>query len=74
LYFSPDIVCVIRSKKKKWAGHVAWTCEKRNAHRVSVRKPDRKRPLERLRHRWKDNIKMDIKEIECEGMELIHLP
>jgi hypothetical protein len=57
----------------KWAGHVGCRGEKRNAYRVFVEWPEGKRPLGRLRHRWKYNIKMDIKEIECEGMDMIHL-
>ena len=45
----------------------------RNAYGVLIQMPEEKRPLGRPRNRWKNNIKMDIKEIECEDMELIHL-
>jgi len=58
----------------KWVGHVGCRGEMRNAYRVLVQWPEGKRPLGRPRYRWKNNIKMAIKEIECEGMELIHLP
>jgi hypothetical protein len=47
--------------------------EMRNVYRSSVRKPEGKRPLERARHRWEDNIKMNLKEIGCENMDWIHL-
>jgi hypothetical protein len=47
----------------RWAGHVARMGEKRNAYRILVGKPEGKRLLGRLRHRWVDNIKMDLREI-----------
>jgi len=47
--------------------------EMRNAHIISVRKPEWKRPLGRPRHRWKDNIRMDLREIGCEDVYWIHL-
>ena len=46
---------------------------KRDVYRVLVGKPERKRPLGRPRHRWEDNIKMDLQEVECGGMEWIEL-
>jgi hypothetical protein len=51
---------MIKSKRMRWAGHVAHTGEKRNAYRVLVGKPEGKRSLGRPRHRWEDNIKMDL--------------
>jgi len=51
------------SRRMRWAGHVARTGERRVAHRVSVGKPEGKRPLGRPRRRWEDNIKMDLKEV-----------
>jgi hypothetical protein len=45
----------------RWAGHVAWIGQKRNAYRILVGKPERKRPLGRARHRWVDNIKMELR-------------
>jgi hypothetical protein len=47
--------------------------EKRNAYRILVRKPEGKRPLERLRHRWEDNIRMDLREIGWGCMDWIDL-
>jgi hypothetical protein len=47
----------------RWAGHGARIGEKRNIYRILVGKSDGKRPLERLRHRWVNNIKMDPREI-----------
>ena len=54
------------------AGHVARMWDERCAYRILVWKPERKRPLGRLRRRWEDNIKMEPKEIEYVGMDLIH--
>jgi hypothetical protein len=51
-----------------WAGHVA-RIEKRNACRIFVGKPKRKRPLERPRRRWVDNIEMDLREIGWDGLD-----
>jgi hypothetical protein len=56
LYSSPNIIRMITSRRMRWAGHVA-RMGKRNAYRILVRKPERKRPLGRLRCRWMDNIK-----------------
>jgi hypothetical protein len=53
--------------------HIACMGEKRNAHRVLVGKPERKRPLGRPRRRWEDNIKMDLKKIGWGGMDWINL-
>ena len=61
IYPSPNIVRVIRTRRMRWAGHVARIGERRGACRVLVVKPERKRPLGRRRHRWEDNIKMDMK-------------
>jgi hypothetical protein len=52
---------MIKSMKMKWAGHVARMLEKRNAYRILVGKPEGKRPLGTPRHRWMDNIKMDLR-------------
>ena len=51
------------------AGHVVCMGERRDIHRVLVGKPNRKRPLGRHRHRWEDNIKMDLQEVGCGGMD-----
>jgi hypothetical protein len=73
LYCSPIIVQVIKSKRMRWAVCVACMREGRGVYRVLVRKPEGKRPLGRPRHRWEDNIKMDIKEVECGGLDWIEL-
>ena len=62
LYSSPNIVRVIKSKRIKWAGHVA-RIERRGVYRVLVGKPKGKRP----RRTWEDNIKMDLQEVGCGG-------
>jgi hypothetical protein len=46
-----------------WAGHVACIEQKRNVHRILAGSPEGKRPLRRQTHRWKNNIKMDLREI-----------
>jgi hypothetical protein len=63
LYSSPSIIRIIKSRRMKWAGHVARMGEKMNVYRLLVRKPEGKRPLGRSRRRRIDNIKMDILEI-----------
>jgi len=73
LYCSPNIMRVIKSRRMKWAGHVARMGDGRGVYRVLVEKPERKRPLGRPRRRWEDNIKMDLQEIGCGGMDWIEL-
>jgi hypothetical protein len=68
LYFSPSIIRTIKSRRVRWTGHVACTRETRNAYRIFVGKPERKRPLRRPRRRWEDNIKMNLREIGWDGM------
>ncbi|KAJ4437065.1 hypothetical protein ANN_17200 [Periplaneta americana] len=63
LYSSPDIIRNIKSRRLRWAGHVARMGESRNAYRVLVERPEGKRPLRRPRRRWEDNIKMDLTEM-----------
>ncbi|KAJ4435487.1 hypothetical protein ANN_18103 [Periplaneta americana] len=60
LYSSPDIIRNIKSRRLRWARHVARMGESRNAYRVLVGRPEGKRPLWRPRRRWEDNIKMDL--------------
>ena len=57
----------------RWAGHEASMGESRGVYRVFVGKPAGKRPVGRPRHRWEDNIKMDLQEVGCEGMDCIEL-
>jgi hypothetical protein len=56
---SPNIVRVVKSRRMRWAGHVARMGEEIGVHRVLVGKPEGKRPLGRPRRRWKDNIKLE---------------
>jgi len=57
----------------RWAGHVARMGERRGVYRVLVGELEGKKPLERPRRRWEDNIKMDLQEVGCEGMDWIEL-
>jgi hypothetical protein len=63
LYAPPNIVRVIKSRRMRWAGHVARMGESRGVYRVLVGKPEGKRPLGRPRSRWEDNIKMNLQEV-----------
>jgi hypothetical protein len=63
LYSSSNIIRMIKSRRMRWAGHVARIGETRNAYRILVGKPEEKRPLGRPRRRWVVNIKMDPREI-----------
>jgi hypothetical protein len=73
LYSSPSTIRMIRSRRMRWAGHVARMGEKRNAYMILVGKSEGKRPLGRRRRRWVDNIKMDLREIGWDGMDWIDL-
>ena len=61
MYRSPNIVRVIKSRKLRWAGHVASMEEGRSAFKIVTVKPTGKRPVGRPRRRWEDNIRMDLK-------------
>jgi hypothetical protein len=63
LYSLPNIMRVVKSRRMRWAGHVARMGEGRGMHRVLVGKPEGKRPPGRPRRRWEDNIKMDVQEV-----------
>ena len=73
LYSSPNIVRVIKSRRMRWAGHVARMGEERGVYRVLEGKPEGKRPLGRPRRRWVDNIRMDLQEVGCGYMDWIGL-
>jgi hypothetical protein len=65
LYSSPNIVQVIKSRRMRWAGHVARMGEGRGVYPVLVGQPEGKRPLGRPRRRWEDNIKTYLQEVGC---------
>jgi hypothetical protein len=62
LYSLPNIIRIIRSRRMRWAGHVACKGERRNAYRVLVGKLEEKRQVGKSRHRWEDKIKMDFRQ------------
>jgi hypothetical protein len=63
LYASPNIIRVYKSRRMRWVGHVAHMGRMRNAYNITDGKPKGRRPLGRCRHRWKDNIRVDLREI-----------
>jgi hypothetical protein len=63
LYSLPNVVRVVKSRRMRWAGHVARMGEDRVVHRVLVGKTEGKRPLGRPRRRWEYNITMDLQEV-----------
>jgi hypothetical protein len=73
LYSSPNIVRVIKSRRIRWAGHVARMGEGRDAYKVLVGRPEGKRPLGRPRRRWEGDIKKDLREIGIDGANWIQL-
>ena len=73
LYCSRNIVRVIKSRKMRWTGNVACMGERIGVYRVLVGKPEGKRPLGRTRRGWEDNIKMNLQEVGCGGMDWIEL-
>jgi hypothetical protein len=73
LYSSPSIIRIIKSRRMRWAGHVARMGEKRNLYKLLVGKPEGKRPLGRRRRRWIDNIKMDLLELGVSVVDWIGL-
>ena len=66
LHSSPKIIRAIKSRRMRWAGHVASMGESRGIYRVLVGKNEGKRPLGIPRRRWEGNIKTDLEEVECE--------
>jgi hypothetical protein len=73
LYSSQSIIRIIKSRRLRWAGHVARMGEKRNAYRLLVGKPEGKRPLGRPRRRLVDNIRMDLGEVGWSDVDWISL-
>ena len=68
-----NTVRVIKSRRMRWAGHVARMGEERGVYRVLVGKPEGRSPLGRPRRRWVDNIRMDLQEVGCRYMDWIGL-
>ena len=73
LYCSHNVVRVTKTRRMRWAGHVARMGKMRVVYRVLVGKPEGKRQLGRPRRRWEDTIKMDLQEVGCGGMDWIEL-
>jgi hypothetical protein len=73
LYSSSSIIRILKSRRMRWAGHVALIGEKRNAYRLLVGKPEGRRPLGRPRLRWLDNIRMDLVEVGWSDVDWIGL-
>jgi len=71
LYSSPSIVRVIKLRRMTWVGHIARMGKRRGVYRVLVGKPEGKRPLGRPRHKWEDNIKMDLQKVGSGGRDWI---
>jgi hypothetical protein len=73
LYSSPDTIRQVKSRRMRWAGHVAGIGEERKVYKVLVGKPEGKRPLGRPRRRWEDGIRMDLGEIGLGGVDWVRL-
>jgi len=73
LYSAPNYMRVIKSRRMRWAGHVARMGEERVVYRVLLGKPEARRPLGRPRRRWVNNIRMDLQEVGCGYMDWIGL-
>jgi hypothetical protein len=73
LYSSPDIIRQIKSRRMRWAGHVACIGQERKLYKVLVGKPEGKRPLGRPRRRWEDGIRIDLGEIDLGVVDWIRL-
>jgi hypothetical protein len=65
LYSSPNIIRQIKSRRMRWAGHVARVGEEWEVYKILMEKPEGKRPLERPRRRWEDGIRIDLRETGC---------
>jgi len=72
-YFCLHIFGLLKSRRMRWAGHVARMGEERGVYRVLVGKPEGRRSLGRPRRRWVDNIRMDLQEVGCGYVDSIGL-
>jgi hypothetical protein len=73
LYSSPDIIRQVKSRRMRWAGHVARMGEESKVYKVLVGKPEGRRPLGRPRCRWEDGVRMDLRGIGLVGVDWIRL-
>ena len=73
LYSSPNVIRNLKSRRLRWAGHVERMELSRNAYRILMGKLEEKRPLGRPRCRWEDNIKIDLREVDCDAGDWIDL-
>jgi hypothetical protein len=73
LYAPTHIIRVIKSRRMKWAEHVARMGEVRNACNILVGKTEGKRPLRRPRRKWENNIRMNLKEMRWKAVDFIHM-
>jgi hypothetical protein len=73
MYSSPIIIRIILARRMRWVGHVVQMGEKRKAYRLSVGKPEGRRPLGRPRRRWLDNVRMDLVEVGWGDVDWIGL-
>jgi hypothetical protein len=73
LYTSPNVIMMMKSRRVKWAEHVASMGGIRKAYNTWVERPEGKRSLGRPRHRWEDNIRMILREIQWEGVDWLNL-
>jgi transcription termination factor 2 len=73
-YSSLSIIRIMKSRRMRWAGHVARMGAKRNPYWIFVGKPEGKRPVGRPRRRWVDDIKMDLRDIAWGGLDWIDPP
>jgi hypothetical protein len=73
LYSFPDTIRQVKSRRMRWAGHVACMGEERKVYKVLVGNPEGKSPLGRPRHRWEDGIRMDLRETGLGGVDWICL-
>jgi hypothetical protein len=69
LYNSPNIVTMIKSRRIRGARHIVCMGDRRNVYKILVGKLERMRPLGRPRHRWEDNIRMDLREIRLKRFD-----
>jgi hypothetical protein len=68
LYSYPDIIRQVKSRRMRWAGHVARMEEEIKVYKVLAGKPEGKRPLGKSTRMWEDGIRMDLREISLGGV------